>query len=110
MNRLRFSGGFSGWADDLWNACKGPYARIAVRDSETLNILYPASSNRFLCYKVTHGSTVLGWAVLPDTEMRDHKHVRNLRLGSIVECLALPEQAFAVVRAATQLLEARGWI
>jgi hypothetical protein len=110
MNRLRFSGGFSGWADDLWNACKGPYAMIAVRDSETLNILYPASSNRFLCYKVTHGSTVLGWAVLLDTEMRDHKHVGNLRVGSIVECLALPEQAFAVVRAATQLLEARGWI
>src|ERR1700730_3908188 len=81
---------------------------IAVRDSETLNILYPASSNRFLCYKVTHGSTVLGWAVLLDTQMRDHKHFGNLRVGSIVECLALPEQSFAVVRAATQLPEARG--
>src|SRR5260370_15272212 len=81
---------------------------IAVRDSETLNTLYPASSNRFLCYKVTHGSTVLGWAVLLDTEMRDHKHVGNMRVGSMVECLALPEQACAVVRAATQLLEARG--
>jgi hypothetical protein len=33
---------------------------IAVRDSETLNILYPAGSNTFLCYKVTRGSTVLG--------------------------------------------------
>jgi hypothetical protein len=40
--------------------------------------------------------------------MRDHKHFGNLRVGSIVECLALPEQSFAVVRAATHLLEARG--
>jgi hypothetical protein len=100
--------GFSGWADDLWNACKGPYAMIAARDSETLNILYPESSNRFLCYKVTRGSTVLGWAVLLDTQMRDHKHFGNLRVGSIVDCLALPEQAFGVVRAVTQILEIRG--
>jgi hypothetical protein len=100
--------GFSGWADDLWNECKGSYAMIAVRDSETLNILYPASSNRFLCYKVTRGSTVLGWAVLLDTQMRDHKHFGNLRVGSTVDCLALPEQAFGVVRAATRVLEARG--
>jgi len=100
--------GFSGWADDLWTACKTPYAMIAVRDSETLNILYPASSNRFLCYKVTRGNTVLGWAVLLDTQMRDNKHFGNLRVGSIVDCLASPEQALGVVRAATQVLEARG--
>jgi len=100
--------GFSGWADDLWNACKRLYAMIVVRDSETLNILYPASSNRFLCYKVTRGSTVLGWAVLLDTQMRDHKHFGNLRVGSIVDCLALPEQALGVVQAATEVLEARG--
>jgi hypothetical protein len=100
--------GFSGWADDLRNACNGPYAMIGARDSETLNLLYPATSNRFLCYKVTRGSTVLGWAVLLDTQMRDHKHFGNLRVGSIVDCLALPEHAFGVVRAATRVLEARG--
>jgi hypothetical protein len=100
--------GFSGWADDLWNACKKSYAMTAVRDSENLNILYPASCNRFLCYKVSRGGTVLGWAVLLDTQMRDHKDFGDLRVGSIVDCLALPENAFAVVRAATQLLEDRG--
>jgi hypothetical protein len=83
---------FSSWADDLWDACKGQYAMVAVRDSENLNILYPAGS-RFLCYKVTRGSAVLGWAVLLDTQMHDNKHFGNLRVGSIVDCLALPEQA-----------------
>ncbi|MBV8211654.1 MAG: hypothetical protein JOZ08_00335 [Verrucomicrobia bacterium] len=100
--------GFSGWADDLWDACKGSYAMIGVRDRETLNILYPPSSERFLCYKVVRASAVIGWAVLLDTQMRDNKHFGNLRVGSIVDCLASPEQAFAVVRAATQVLEARG--
>lgn len=99
---------FSGWADDLWNACKWQYAMIAVRDSETLNILYPAGSNRFLCYKVTRGSSVLGWAVLLDTQMRDNKHFGNLRVGSIVDCLALPGQASGVIQAATEVLEVRG--
>ena len=106
--RAEVISGFSGWADDLWNACKGLYAMIAVRDSETLNILYPANSNRFLCYKVTRGSAVLGWAVLLDTQMRDSEHFGNLRVGSIVDCLALPEQASGVVRAATRVLEVRG--
>jgi hypothetical protein len=106
--RAEVISGFSGWADDLWNACKGLYAMIAVRDSETLNILYPANSNRFLCYKVTRGSAILGWAVLLDTQMRDNEHFGNLRVGSIVDCLALPEQASGVVRAATRVLEVRG--
>ncbi|MBV8900549.1 MAG: hypothetical protein JOY92_10625 [Verrucomicrobia bacterium] len=98
---------FSAWTDDLWDACKGRYAMIAVRDSENLNILYPAGS-RFLCCKVIRGNAVLGWAVILDTQMHDNKHFGNLRVGSIVDCLALPEQAFGVIRAATQVLEARG--
>ena len=93
--RAELISGFSGWADDLWNACKGLYAMIAVRDSETLNILYPATGNRFLCHKVTRGNAVIGWAVLLDTQMRDHKHFGNLRVGSIVDWLALPENASA---------------
>ena len=98
---------FSGWADDLWNKCKDRYAMIAVRDSEALNILYPAGS-RFLCYKVTQGGAVLGWAVLLDTAMRDNKHFGNLRVGSIVDCLAAPEDASVVMRAATKILEKMG--
>jgi hypothetical protein len=100
--------GFSGWADDLWNACNDRYRMIAVRDSETLKLLYPVSSDRFLCYKVTCGTTVLGWAVLLDTQMRDHKHFGNLRLGTIVDCLALPENASGVIGAVTRVLEAGG--
>src|SRR6266705_69741 len=81
---------------------------IAVRNSETLNILYPANSKRFLSYKVTRGGGVLGWVVLLDTPMHNDKYFGNLRVGSIVDCLALPENASAVIRAATRVLEERG--
>jgi hypothetical protein len=99
--------GFSRWADGLWEQCKEQYAMIAVRDSETLNILYPADSERFLCYKVTCGDAVIGWFVLLDTPMHNNKHFGNLRVGSIVDCLALPEDASTVIGAATGLLEER---
>jgi hypothetical protein len=100
--------GFGGWADDLWNECNGRYAMIGVRDSETLSVVYPASNRRFLRYRVTRGREVIGWAVVLDTPMHENKYFGNLRVGSIVDCLALPENAPAVIRAATQVLEERG--
>jgi hypothetical protein len=99
---------FSQWADDLWQECKTRYAMIAVRDSETLNILYPPSSTRFLCLKVCRGAGELGWAVILDTQMQNDKYFGNLRVGSIADCLALPKNASAVIRAATRVLEERG--
>lgn len=99
---------FSEWADRLWEQCKEPYAMIAVRDSETLNILYPPDHTRFLCYRVTRGDTVIGWFVLLDTPMYNNKHFGDLRVGSIVDCLALPENASAVIGVATRALEERG--
>ena len=100
--------GFSEWADDLWKECSGRYAMIARRDCETLNIVYPAKSEKFLCYKVTRNRAVVGWAVLLDTQMVDNKYFGNLRVGSIVDCLASPENASGVIRAATKVLEDRG--
>ena len=50
----------------------------------------------------------VGWAVLLDTQMVDNKYFGNLRVGSIVDCLASPENASGVIRAATKVLEDRG--
>jgi hypothetical protein len=100
--------GFSSWADDLWDQCRSRYDMIAVRDSRTLNILYPAGNSRFLCYKVHGDKQLLGWAVLLDTQMHDNKYFGNLRVGSIVDCAALPESAFHVIRGATRVLKERG--
>ena len=40
--------------------------------------------------------------------MRDNQYFGNLRVGTLADCLAPPENASAVVRAATAVLEKRG--
>lgn len=99
---------FSGWADDLWNECKDKFSMIAVRDSITLNILYPQSSKRFIRLKILQDHKVAGWAVVLNTQMSNHKQFGNMRVGSIADCLALPEDTFKVVALATMFLEKAG--
>ena len=100
---------FGPWADALWDACKNnhSYSLIALRDRDTLNVLYPPGDPRFHRLRVTRKDRGedLGWAVMLHTQMRGHRQFGNMHVGSIVDCLALPENAFAVVRAATQYLE-----
>ena len=99
---------FSDWSNELWHRCKGEYAMIAVRDSVTLNILYPKEKPRFIRLKVLEGNKTIGWSVVLDSQMRNHNYFANIRVGSIVDCLALPENAASVIRTATKYLEARG--
>jgi hypothetical protein len=93
--------------NELWQKCRGPYKLIAGRDYETLNILYPPKKN-FLCIGVSREGKPIGWAVMLDSQMQDNKYFGNLRLGSIIDCLALPEDAPAIIYAATNFLEKRG--
>jgi hypothetical protein len=99
---------FGPWADKVWNMCKDKYSFVAVRNSDTLNTLYPPSDPRFLRLLVSRGGEHVGWAVMLDTQMSGHKHFGNMRVGSIVDCLAEPEMAGRVVGYATSFLEQRG--
>jgi hypothetical protein len=93
--------------NDLWQKCRRHYKLIAGRACETVNILYPRNKN-FFCIRVNRDGKPIGWAVSLDSQMHDNKYFGNLRLGSIVDCLALPEDAPAVIHAATRFLEQRG--
>ena len=48
------------------------------------------------------------WAVTWMTEMRGNAHFGDLRLGTVLDCLAGPGQAEAVARAAAATLEEQG--
>jgi hypothetical protein len=95
---------FGDWADDVWAQCAGQYPYIAVRDAATLRILYPKENARFLRVKVSQSGRLVGWAVVLATELANHKQFGNMRLGSIVDALAMPAEAEKVALAATQLL------
>jgi hypothetical protein len=99
---------FDDWADRIWETCKSEYALCAVRNRETLNVLYSPGNREFIRLQVSDRSGPIGWAVVISTEMRQSKHFGNMRLGTIVDCLALKANAARVIRAATQELERRG--
>jgi hypothetical protein len=99
---------FGAAADRVWDEAASGYALIAVRDSASLNRIYPATDGRAIRLEVSQGSETAGWAVLLDTPLSGHKHFGALRLGSIVDCLARPGREAAVAQAATRELESRG--
>jgi hypothetical protein len=96
---------FGAWADTIWDACHGRYTMVGVRDRDTLNVLYPKADPRFIRVLVEDRGVAAGWAVLLATDMRAHKYFGNLRVGSIVDCLARPGHEAGVAGAAVRWLQ-----
>lgn len=106
-DRLEEVDDFSGWADEVWARCKTNYSFTGVRDLSALQALYPASNTRFLRLRIRRGEQTLGWAVVLDSRIRDNKFFGDMRVGSIADCLAAPQDAGAVISAATEFLKDR---
>ncbi|HTU24592.1 MAG TPA: hypothetical protein VMF30_04295 [Pirellulales bacterium] len=96
---------FGPWADEIWDKAKAHYSLIGVRDAGILNLLYPASDPRWIRLQVSRGGEVVGWAVLLNVPMKGHNYFGDLRVGSLVDCLALPGAEEAVVHAAVKHLK-----
>ena len=99
---------FSNWVDDIWQAGHADYQLAAVRDTHCLQRLYPAAKEKYHKLRVTSGGVMLGWAVVLDTAMKNHKQFGNMRVGSIIDGFALPGRELEVTHAAAQFLESRG--
>lgn len=111
LRRLKYSLGnltvnqfveFDEKADLLWDEVKNSYKLIAVRDSNTLNILY--TSPRFKCLEIIEDQKFIGWVVLLDTNMKKHKQFGSMRVGSVVDCLSHPNNASKILNCATNYL------
>lgn len=98
----------AGEIDTLWQEARPAYSLCAVRDAAVLERLYPAGDGRFLRLAVREGGRLTGWAVVMDTAMRDDKYFGNLRVGSLIDILALPGQEQSTAAAATRFLAGRG--
>lgn len=96
---------FSSCVDDVWFRSKHLYSMIAVRDSTILNTLYPSTSKRFTRINVLRRGEVIGWAVVLNTQMEGHNYFGQMRVGSVIDCLAVEGEELSVVAMATQLLE-----
>ena len=100
---------FGPWADEVWDRCVGRYAAIGCRDAETTNALLPRTGwPDGIRLRVRDGSRDLGWAVVMDHALENDRRFGDLRVGSVIDCLADPADAPAVIASATRYLRTRG--
>jgi hypothetical protein len=97
---------FSDWADDLWRTGISNVSLATVRDSNTLRLLYPGNIATTKRLRVSSNGVPVGWAIVG--ERRKSAAFGEMRVGSIVDCWAAPDNAPSVVQAATAFLETIG--
>lgn len=96
---------FGPWADQLWEAAKGRYDAIAVRDADTMNLMVPRQHTTLewpepIRLRVVKGERTLGWAVVLHREQSGDPRFGDMHIGMVADYLALPEDAGEVVHAA----------
>ncbi|MCK6551413.1 hypothetical protein L6R52_36595 [Myxococcota bacterium] len=100
---------FDEWADDVWARSKDRYSAIGVRDRKTMNLMVPQGHwPNGTKVQVKRGTDVVGWAVVLDNKHYGDVRFGDMRVGSIVDVLAEPEDAVDVVAAAHEVLLDRG--
>ncbi|MFZ1919705.1 MAG: hypothetical protein WAU58_19185 [Terriglobales bacterium] len=97
---------FSDWADSIWNRANTTVSMAAMRDAKTLRLLYRADVTSIKRLRISRNGAAVGWAIIGQRR-KDSKY-GEMRVGSIVDCWAAPENAVAVVQAASRALEKSG--
>lgn len=105
---------FGEWADRLWEAHKNEYTAIAVRDARMMNTLVPEtrpapewSEPVRLRIRDASGADV-GWAIVMARTLEGHHRFGSLRVGTLADYFAAPDQAARVIQAATRHLRSMG--
>jgi hypothetical protein len=91
----------------IWAQAHQTCSFTAVRDADALRILYPAAQTHFTRLLVKRNGSTIGWAVVG--ERRKDAKYGNMRVGSVVDCLALPGESLSVARSATKTLGQQGF-
>jgi hypothetical protein len=91
----------------LWDQARQSCSFTAVRDAEALRTLYPPGHTNLTHIVMKRAGSPMGWAVVG--ERRKDAKYGDMRVGSVVDCWALPGEMFAIVRAATRVLERKGF-
>jgi hypothetical protein len=85
------------------------YTAIACRDADTMNALLPKGAwPPGIKLRIERDGRTLGWSVVLDTQMQGEPRFGDLRVGSVIDCLAAPDDAEAVAGASLRFLRARG--
>jgi hypothetical protein len=89
--------------ESLWEQSRKTCSFTAVRNATALRVLYPPSETHLTRIVIKRNGTAIGWAVVG--ERRKDAKYGNMRVGSVVDCFALPGELYSVVQYATKTLE-----
>lgn len=79
------------WADEIWQRCREHCSFAVARDRRTLKSLYPVGDSRMKILLVERKGQPVGWSVCFNAAMENHRHFGNLQVGSILDCVAVPD-------------------
>ncbi len=99
---------FGEWADVLWRRTSPEHSFACFRAAGESNDRFPVSDERFIRLTVREGEEIVGWAVLTNTQLDDHKYFGGMRLGAIVDCMAVSGYEPAVAWLAQRHLQESG--
>jgi hypothetical protein len=99
---------FGPWSDEVWDSARAHYGMCTVRDAATLRKMYPCEAIGFERIMFSHEGKPVGWALLLNSQLRDHSYFGDMRLGSIVDCLAEPRYAAPIVHRSRAALVRQG--
>jgi hypothetical protein len=91
----------------LWEQALPSCSFTALHDADALRTLYPPSQTHLTRLVVKCKGSAIGWAVVG--ERRKDAKYGTMRVGSVVDCFALPGELFSVVQCATATLERQGF-
>jgi hypothetical protein len=96
------------WADLLWERFRNGCSFGVLRDRQTLAELYPAADPRLMRFFLQRGGQPAGWAVCFNSYMNGHAIFGNLRVATILDCIAEPEHASSLISLTTSALASDG--
>jgi hypothetical protein len=96
------------WADLLWQRFRNNCSFGVLRDRQTLAELYPAADPRLMRFLLQQGGRPAGWAVCFNSYMNGHAIFGNLRVATILDCIAAPEHASSLIALTTTALASDG--
>lgn len=95
---------FGAWADNVWDAASPGLTAAAVRDARTQNLVFGDGNARNIILRCRRAGADIGWAVVRSTQMNGDQYFGDLRLGSLIDALAMPGEERGVVELAIQHL------
>jgi hypothetical protein len=96
------------WADMLWIQFREKCAFAVNRDSKNLREMYPASDPKLIRFLLRRDGEPVAWAAALNTAMQDDKYFGNLRVATILDCVATTREMTAAITTVAAALAHEG--